>query len=492
MKLLFGLRRKSSSRNTKKALPVQSDRVSDIHPYVGPPPSLNSSSINLSRCTSLESMDSMAAALALLPEQLGQLDLAANLAQDLDEITVSTHPQSPSPRVAALVSTVGPSQLRSNIRAKPKRVRSSERGLEMKLRDDISKTLGGPHRPSLDLGRIAGSNMRLTATDSGFTTNTSDGASASTSTDTSAASSPYAITPRDLTPTEEVAIIFPTSSTSGHQLPHSLDGPKEEPSPTPSRRCFAPHLPFKSSFSPALIPAASPTGSSFGGDFGSLSPTFSYFHSSDGSRPRRSWGSIFGNDEAMASPSGSGSFQIGSSGVSGSSPTRAVGDMFGAGSVILLVSPTSELYPSTSTFPSRRRTSMRLAECRPIALDLSAASRCPHLTPHSRRTSAPSFPTTQHPTFRQLTPPVTPELGASLSAAQDKLLNTPHTGQLEARNDITLQWVLSTPPDTPPDQPSPLPRLKPIDFPPLPEMNEVREYRKGLRRLSAVVESASP
>lgn len=475
MKLLLNFRRKSSARGRSLDLaPLTELEVDDVK--CPPPPAPSPSSMCVSRCASLTSMDSMAAALALTPVSLTFAGGIGNSFTD-GPLPSMTHAEQPeSPRVAPLVATVGPTNLRSNLRcaARPKRSRRSKTTVayqaESALREDIAATFGANVPSSPRSQPVSGSLPDLLS---------SACRRRSGSAESSTASTPFVMTPADLTPVQEVPTVpGPLVPTSPKPSMHPLSSPSSPVLATRRRSSvegvkayFAPLLSSKSSFSPTRLSVVSPTGSSFGGD--SPSPTVSFFHNSEGSHRRRSLGSLFASDDSPVDPVFTGLSQSGSA------------HTFG-GAVILLDTPAVDTPVHVSPFRSPKNTSTRLAERRPINLDLSAASRRPHSRAPFHSTRSPSF---QSPR----TPPITPETDESLSAQQDSKPagNTNGTAPVEQLEE-TLQWILNTPPETPPDHTASLPRVKPLDFPPLIDANGVKEYRKGPRKLSAVVEGASP
>jgi hypothetical protein len=199
----------------------------------------------------------------------------------------------------------------------------------------------------------------------------------------------------------------------------------------------APLLIQKPAFSPGLAPLPSPC-SQFSGETYARSPCLSHFALGNSSktrhRPRPSVTSIFGQDDCGASA-------IGTEASHSPSSLRSHTDMFGRSKPESPVFATARI----ATFRASRATFLRIAEHRPISLDMSAATRKPRSDRQSSMTRSPVSPkfatgavTPKH------TPPVSP-LGQEIVASQTDASILEVGGEGRSQGSHTLECSLDCP-----------------------------------------------
>lgn len=439
----------SSPRTPRAATATSSSTQTTTTDATPPPPPLEpryTTKINLARCSSLESMDTMKAALYLRPSQLGQYDIECP--------ETPRRPKQKSPPRPVLVRTFGPTVLRSNRQYQKQMMQRRSKSEKAQLRRSTPTQPTRSRPPSMLMVPNAAVQAAAVAV-AGFATQgpkeevpvpgdtvavavvDHDSTMPMMDKDDVAPPSPVPsnlITPLDLNPADECTGYFP--DTSGRQsavahaiadndhrgttVPNTVDQPQsvKQSGTTNALIALLPSLP---TFYPtSSSPIASPTGStSRGGDTGPISPTFSNFKFGADHGPSvnslRSWDSVFGQSKVVRTRS----ITIGVD----STPLWNPGNVFGE-SVVLRSSPASDVPLSPSVYRSSRPTSIRLAENRPIVLDMSTARRRPRqitvpCVPPLSPTTISSTSAVFKDTTRSFTSPMSPATKGSLSGAQD-------------------------------------------------------------------------
>lgn len=455
----------SNSTSTSTAAPT-----TDVIPPAPPLEPRYTSKINLARCSSLESMDTMISALYLRPSQFGQYDIECP--------ETPRRPKQKSPPRPVLVRTFGPTVLRSN--------RQYQRQMQRRVKSEKGQTRRStPTQPTVARSSsvvVPNAAVRAAAVavaglvepeaevevevPSGVGVTVAvqvvDHDSTMPMMDDYDASPPSPvpsnlITPLDLNPADEITGYFPDTSThssaititndethQGRSVPDTVDPPQSIKSSGTTRALIA-LLPSLPTFHPtsSSSPAVSPTGSAFNGNHGPISPSFSNFkfgvdNEFSVSTPRH-WDSFFGQSQGKVVRTRSIT-----SGVD-STPSWTTGNVFGE-SVFCLDSPTSDVPLPPSVFRSSRPTSTRLAERRPIVLDMSTARRRPrHITAPCVPLSSPSSTTTITPvvfkdaTTQSFKSPMSPTKKIPFSTAQDSNVIVSLMEQIEIDNKTAIK-----------------------------------------------------